>query len=204
MKEIKVSIIIPCYNDGEYLLEAIESVRKYKEKNYEIIIINDGSKDKKTLKTLKDLKKQKNIILINQKHQGPSTARNNGIKKSKAEYIFFLDADNKIEPEYLKQGLKILDKNKEIGIVYSDVKFFGEEERIINLPEFNFERLLFKNYIDTCAMVRKQVWKDVKGFDTKLDKYTWEDWIFCINAYKKGWKFYHIPKVLLYYRVKKQ
>ena len=202
MNRIILSVIIPCYNDGKYLLEAIESVRKYKRKDYEIIIINDGSTDKNTIGVLKHLKKE-GCLVIDQKHKGPSSARNNGIKRAKGKYLLLLDSDNKIEPKYIREGVKILEGNPDVGVVYSDVKIFGEEEKVKKIIDFDFSTLLQYNYIDTCTVLRKDVWEDVGGFDVKLDKYTWEDWVFWIGVAKKGWKFYHIPEVLFYYRIRK-
>ena len=118
----------------------MESVKEYKEKDYEIIIVNDGSKDRETIKILRELKKQ-GCNIINQKNKGPSTARNNGIKKAKGKYLLLLDADNKIKKEYIIEGIKILNDNKEVGVVYSDVGWFGEKKWIRKLPDFNFSPL---------------------------------------------------------------
>lgn len=205
--KIILSVIIPCYNDGELLLEAIESVEEYnkiyKKNCYEIIIINDGSTDSNTIKILKKL--GENYRVINQKNKGPSAARNNGIKKAKGKYLLFLDSDNKIDPKYIEKGIEILDKNKEIGVVYSDLKLFEEnsEGHIKKLQDFDFFSLLIENYIDTCAIIRKKAWNDVNGFDENLNKLAWEDWEFWISIAKKGWKFYHIQEPLFYYRDRK-
>lgn len=198
---IILSIIIPCYNDGKYIMDAIESAEKYKGKDYEIIIINDGSTDSKTLSIFKNLK-QNGYFIINQKNIGLSTARNNAIKVAKGKYILPLDADNKIKPQYITKSIKILDENPNIGVVYSDLRYFGKERGIRKVPDFDFSLLLKENFIDACAIFRKQVWKDVKGYDPKLDKLVWEDWEFWLNTAKKGWKFFHIPEVLFYYRKK--
>lgn len=200
MKNNKVSIVIPCYNDGKYLLEAIESVEKCDKNLYELIIVDDGSTDKFTIDLMKTLKK-KGYIVYMIKHKGQSAARNFGVKKSKFDYLLFLDADNKIYPEYITEGIRILDKNPEIGVVYGDIKVFGLENYI--KVQSNFDRALsiFVNHPDICAVVRRSLWKDCKGFDKNL--FFWEDWEFFINAYKNQWKFHHIKKVLFEYRLKR-
>ncbi len=182
-------------------MDAIGSAEKYKGNNYEIIIINDGSTEPETLDILKNLE-QKGYFIINQKNLGLATARNNAIKISKGKYILPLDADNKIKPQYITKSIKILDENPDIGIVYSDLRYFGKEKGIRKVPDFDFSLLLAENFIDACAIFRKQVWEDVKGYDPKLDKLVWEDWEFWLNTAKKGWKFFHIPEVLFYYRKK--
>ena len=97
-----VSIIIPCYNYGQYVEEAIDSVLNQTIKNIEIIVVDDGSTDPNTIKILKNLKKPKTKI-IHQENQTQAIARNNGIKISKGKYICCLDADDKLEPTYLEE-----------------------------------------------------------------------------------------------------
>ena len=85
----KVSVIIPCYNDGEYLQEAVESVEKCDKQLYEIIIVDDGSIDNLTKKVLSSMKK-KVYRVLKIDHKGPSAARNFGVKHAKFSYLLFL------------------------------------------------------------------------------------------------------------------
>ncbi len=196
----KVSVIIPCYNDGEYLQEAVESVEKCDKQLYEIIIVDDGSIDNLTKKVLSSMKK-KGYRVLKIDHKGPSAARNFGVKHAKFSYLLFLDSDNKINKDYISNGISILNKNPEIGVVYGDKREFGLKNRLIYQKEFDVsEVFFFECIVDTCAVVRKRVWEDCKGFDENM--FMWEDWEFSINAYEKGWKFYHIPEVMFYYRLK--
>ena len=199
---IRISIIIPCYNDGIYIIEAIQSAEQYKGNDAEIIIVNDGSTDDYTILVLRELESG-GYFVINQDNIGLASARNNAIKVAKGNYILPLDSDNKIKPEYISKSIRILDENPEIGVVYSDLEYFGEEFSVQRISEFDFSKLMIGNYIDACAIYRKQVWIDVKGYDPNLNKLFWEDWEFWIHAYKKGWKFFHIQEVLFYYRKKK-
>lgn len=195
----KVSVIIPCYNDGKCLPEAVLSVEKCNKDLYEIIVIDDGSTDQETDKAL-DLIEKKGHRVFHIKHAGQSAARNFGVKKAKYSYILFLDADNKIIPEYIERGIKMLDKNPEVGIIYGNRREFGLRERVAEQEDFDISKMIFENYIDTCAIIRKKVWQDCKGFDKKM--FMLEDWEFWINAYKHGWKFKRIPKTMFYYRVR--
>jgi glycosyltransferase involved in cell wall biosynthesis len=89
-----ISIIIPCYNQGQYILDAISSVEQYPDNSvYEIIIINDGSTDEISITVLKSLE-EKGYHVLNQNNQGLSMARNNGIAIAKGKYILPLDADS--------------------------------------------------------------------------------------------------------------
>lgn len=200
--EIAVSVIIPCYNQGEYLLDAIASVEDCLETNFELIIVNDGSTEPLTLQVLDYLQNQ-GYKIIYQPNQGLATTRNVGIELAQAEYILPLDADNKIRPDYITKGIEVLDQFPGVGVVYGDVEFIGDRTGIWQVPDFDPTRLLQGNYIDACAIFRKTLWQDCGGYDPNIpDKLGFEDWDLWLNALEKGWKFYHIPEVLFNYRVR--
>lgn len=194
----KVSVIIPCYNDGKYLMEAVESVERCDKGSYEIIIVDDGSTDINTINVI-DIIGKRGHKIFRIKHSGQSSARNFGARQAQYDYLLFLDADNRIYPEYLREGVRILDENPEIGVVYGDRKTFGISNNIIVQP-FDISEVVFGNTIDTCAVVRKKACEDCGGFDESL--FLWEDWDFFINIFSKGWKFYRIPNVMFEYRIK--
>lgn len=196
-----VSIIIPCYNHGEYLPQAIQSVENYPVKeDYEIIIIDDGSSDYQTIQALKDLR-DNGYKVLHQPNLGLSEARNNGIRNSKGKYLLMLDADNKIRPEYIEKGKSILDNFPKTGIVYGDSLFFGESEKINKPRSFIIKKILIENYIDACVVMRKEVWIQSKGYDTNLTAL--EDWDMHLSAYQLGWQFNYIPEIMFEYRYRK-
>tara|TARA_Y100001954_G_scaffold57286_1_gene61741 strand:+ start:1204 stop:2067 length:864 start_codon:yes stop_codon:yes gene_type:complete len=126
-----ISIVIPAYNAEPYLEETVNSVLEQTLEDWEIIIINDGSKDN-TLELCEKLSKQDpRIHFFSQANQGVSVARNHGISKTKGEYIAFLDADD----TWLKDNLEIkhnyLEANKDIDWVYSDMYHADNELNII-------------------------------------------------------------------------
>jgi glycosyltransferase involved in cell wall biosynthesis len=198
--QVAVSVIIPCYNQGEFVLEAIASVESCQEKVYEILIINDGSNAPLTQKVLTYLQ-EKGYLVIEQSNQGLAAARNTGIKKAQGRYILPLDADNKIKPAYITEAIEILDENPAIGVVYGDAELFGEKTGIVEVPEFDINRLVAGNYIDACAVFRKIVWQDCGGYDSQIpQKLGYEDWDFWLGVAEKGWQFHHISQVLYEYR----
>ncbi len=94
----KITVIIPCYNSGRFLLRSVESILSQTYKNFELLIINDGSNDKITLSIIEKYKRSKKIKILNQKNYGLSSARNLGIKSSKTKFLLMLDADDWIAP----------------------------------------------------------------------------------------------------------
>ncbi|MGD1808355.1 glycosyltransferase family 2 protein [Dapis sp. BLCC M126] len=218
--KIILSVIIPCFNHGQYLLEAIASVEACTENFYEIIIINDGSTDPLTLEVINSLK-QKNYLVLEQPNQGQAKARNTGIKAAKGHYILPLDSDNKIRKEMIIKGVEILESNPEVGVVYGDIKFFNndgkvykfrvpngygvaqyinEKEWIWRLPDFHLYRMVIMYYLDACAVFRKSAWQECEGYETKIPVNGFEDWELWLNIAQRGWKFHHIPEVLHDYR----
>lgn len=201
---LDVSVIIPCYNSGEYISDAIDSVEGYQGKyTYEIIIINDGSTDEDSLRKLKELEQKEKYIVLHQENKGPAAARNTGCYHAKGKYLLFLDSDNKIEPEYIDVGIDILKRKPKIGIVYSDAYFFGDNSRNeFKTKPFDIDHLLLSNYIDMCAVVRKSAWASVNGFDESRSIIAHEDWDFWLKLYKMDWQFHYVNRKLFYYRIR--
>ncbi len=193
----KVSVIIPCYNHGEYLDEAVESVLAQTFQDSEIIIVDDGSTDQATIDLLEGYNKPKTCV-IRTDNRGLASARNNGIKEAKGEYIVPLDADDKIGKEYLKKAVKILDENEDIGIVYCESVHFGIKKEPFRLPEYSFNQMLEANIIFCSSFFRKKNWERVGGFNINL-VYGWEDWDFWLSIVELGLKVYRIPEVLFFF-----
>jgi len=198
-----ISIIIPCYNSGQYLPDALESIKTYPDKNaYEVIIVDDGSTDQYTLNLLTKLQTE-GYIIFKQENKGPAAARNTGVSNAKAEYLLFLDSDNKIRSSYIDQGIKILSTFQDVGVVYGNPAFFGSktEERFVT-RSFDMYSILINNYIDMCSVIRKKAWQEVGGFDEARILIGFEDWEFWIRVGAAEWKFYHVNETLFDYRVR--
>lgn len=194
----KVSVIIPCYNQGKYLKETVDSVLNSTYKDIELIIVNDGSDDDITKSVLKELEKQ-GINIINIENSGVCAARNNGIIKATGEYILPLDADDKIAPEYIEKAVDILNKDKNIGIVYCKAKFFGSNNKPVPLKPATIYNMLIQNCIFSASLFRKEQFLLIGGFCQKLE-IGCEDWDFWLSIIETGAKVYQISEVLFYYR----
>ncbi len=197
-----VSVIIPCYNDKDYIKQAVESILNQTFQNFEIIIIDDGS-DIETKLILSNIYHAK-IKLITQKNRGLSTARNVGIKNSNGVYFLTLDSDDIFEPSFLEKAVEILNSVKIVGFVSCYVNCFIQ----INRPFFKYKpeggdifNFLFKNNAVGNSLYRKKCWEEVQGYDENM-KFGYEDWEFHIAILKNGWKSYVIKEYLFNYRRK--
>src|SRR4051812_7446520 len=102
------SVVVPCYNHGNFIRNTIESINNIAGVPYEIIIVDDGSTDKHTIDVLASLKAE-GVNVITQQNAGPGAARNNAIKHAKGDYIIPLDSDDKIRPDYLLKAKEIFE-----------------------------------------------------------------------------------------------
>lgn len=195
-----VSVIIPCYNDGIFLNECLNSIYNQTYKPLEIVIVNDGSTDELTNNMLNNstLPLAKTITI---KHSGPSFARNAGIKVANGKYILPLDADDKIHSTYIEKGVEILEKQETTGIVYCQAECFGNVDGRWDLPSYSLEVMLLDNVIFTSALFRKTDWQIVEGYDESL-QHGMEDYDFWLSLIEIGREVVQIPEVLFYYRVR--
>lgn len=203
MDELIVSIIIPCFNTGVFLPEALQSVIDARLDKYEIVIVNDGSKDENTLSILKSINLPQ-VKIIHQENQGLGAARNFGVKNSSGYILFFLDSDNRLRKGYFEKALKVFVANPKVGIVYAKPVFFGESSvPRFESRDFNFDALLAGNYIDACAFVRRDAFEAIGGFDESRELKISEDWEFWIRLAQTSWGFHFLDEELFDYRIRK-
>jgi glycosyltransferase involved in cell wall biosynthesis len=191
MKTEKVSIVIPCYNQAEYVSDAIESAINQTYEDIEVIVVNDGSTDN----SREIIRKYHGIILIDQENKGLSAARNVGIAEASGKYIVTLDADDKIVPSYIEKTIGKSD------IVSSWTQEFGFSKRLWMNSFINpvYENFKIRNQISCCAIFRKEIWEKLNGYDEQM-RDGFEDWDFWLRATKENYKVLVIPAPLFLYR----
>lgn len=201
-KDPLISIVIPCYNQAQYLEEAVQSAIGQSYTNTEIIIVNDGSTDESEQIALTLQAQYPQVRLLTQKNKGLSQARNAGIAAANGTYILPLDADDKLHQKMVTQCMSVMIKCN-VDIVYVDLQQFGEKYDIRHRAAFCNNHLLYENLPPQSSLYKKEVWETCNGYKQNM-KEGYEDWEFWINAYKHGFKFQHHPEVLFYYHIKKE
>ena len=143
----KISILIPSYNAAHFLPISIESAISQTYQDFEIIIIDDGSKDntKELVQSFID-KYPNKIHYISQENKGLSVARNVGIAQSKGDYLALLDADDKWMSCRLEEGVKVLDADNSVGLVHGDITLIDKDDKEIFSPKRD-PRFLKRVYI---------------------------------------------------------
>lgn len=195
----RVSVIIPCYNQGHYLAEALESVKKADVSLLEVIIVNDGSTDAFTNEYCKQLQSEGYQVVF-QENRGLSGARNTAIRLAKGDYILALDADNKIRPEYITKSIAVMDGNPAVAVVYGNAQFFGDRNDVSAPGPFNLQRMMISNVIDACSVIRRSVLQQTGLYDESM-RSGWEDWELYLRIAFAGYEFHYIDEVLFDYRV---
>ena len=197
----KISVIIPVYNYGKYLKEAVESVLSQQYADYEIIIVNDGSTDN-TTEVVKEYENHPRVKLItHQENLGLARSCHDAILSSTGEYIVRLDPDDYFDENALLVLANVLDNNPEIGLVYPDYFLVSEEGEILDyvrLPKVAEEvKLLDLPANGAGTMFRRSCYQDIGGYDLSL---RWQDnydlWLKFLNKFK----VYNINLPLFYYR----
>jgi len=196
-----VSIIIPCFNQGKYIEETIKSVLSSTFKNFEIIIVNDGSTDTHTNRLLQHLNLE-SVIVIQTENQGVSNARNTAIRNSRGKFILPLDADDKISVRYIEEAVKILEANSNIKVVTSEVELFGAASGKMSLLDYSIENLLCQNTMVCSSIFRREDFDRTMGFNPEM-KHGFEDWDFWLSILGEGGNVFKIPMVHFYYRIKR-
>lgn len=194
-----ISVIIPCFNHGEFVREAVESVLATGRRDIELIVVDDGSTDARTEEEMGKLASV-GVCVIHQKNEGLAGARNAAIAAARGEYIFPLDADDRLTAGWIESALKILDSDPAVGVIYGDAQCFGKQKDLWRVGRFDANLLLDRNFIHCSALYRRCIWEEVGGYDGGMPMQGFEDWDFWLCAFERGWKFHYLPEVFFEYR----
>ncbi len=193
-----LSVVIPCYNQGSYLAEAVASVDAQTFRDWEIVIVDDGSTDAETRRVLDQFSHPRARILRSE-NRGLAGARNLGISHATGRYILPLDCDDRIAPSYLSQAVNLLEANPALGIVYCRAEFFGSQSGPWLLPPFRLPEFIFEPAIFCSAVFRRSDWEIAGGYSTDM-KSGYEDHDLWLALVKRGRLVHQIPETLFFYR----
>ncbi|MFA6587679.1 MAG: glycosyltransferase [Patescibacteria group bacterium] len=171
--KIKISVVIPAFNAELTLAKTITDLQNQTLKPAEIIVVDDGSKDRTS-----EIAKQFKVELVKQENRGAPAARNAGFAKTTGQFILFCDADIELHPQMLERMARALILHPEAGYAYSDFKFGWHT---FDLFDFDAERLKKENYISTMSLLRRE---NCIGFDESLKRY--QDWDLWKRLLPKG------------------
>ncbi len=212
-KEYKISVIIPCYNQGKFVDDAVDSVLKQTYQNFEIIIINDGSTDEFTNNLLKNYNKP-NTKVYHTQNQGLASTRNYGFELSTGDLIQFLDADDFLDRKKFEAQIKEFQEDTSLDVCYTNYKYFYEKSQTYSEHQMGdvlgtnpFEDFLYKwqrglSIPIHCGLFKKAVFGKSDPFIQDFKAV--EDWIMWVGIAKKGCKFKYLDETLAFYRIQSE
>jgi len=195
-----VSVIVPVYNMEKYLPETLDSILASDYHLFEVVLMNDGSTDASLDIAREYASKDARVSVYTQRNAGPCAARNHAISLAKGEWILPVDADNRIECDFISKAVEVIKADKEVKVVCPRADFFGDRSGEWKLPPFSLRLLARKNIMDTCALYRKSEWKRIGGYCEEI--IAREDWEFWIAMLKEGGKVVRLPGISLHYRIR--
>jgi glycosyltransferase involved in cell wall biosynthesis len=210
--QIKISVIIPCYNQGLFLKEACDSLINQTFTDFEVIIVNDGSIDETEKIALSICNEDSRFSYYSKENGGLSSARNFGLKHASGNFIQFLDSDDKLDKNKFEASIDFLNKNK-IDIVITDFLRFksknGKEKKVrfdLNKQIINYKSVLLKWDIEFaipihCALFSKNIIGDIQFEENLKAK---EDWFYWLSVLKRSPNIHFINEKLALYRAHKQ
>lgn len=202
----RFSVVVPCYNSAETIVSTLESVLQQTRQDFEIIVVDDGSKDDSAEKVAALAQRDRRITLIRQSNAGVSRARNRGVEASRGGLIALLDADDLWDARFLEIHAERFNKDAALGLSFSAVRFIDAQGR--DTGEFSRSKLsgltaveiLSTNPCTTCSsiVVRRQVFDDAGSFDASLRRAEDQEWLFRVAL--TSWKIEGVSSALVSYR----
>ena len=197
-KKITIDIILPNYNSYAFINETLKSIINQSYKNWKLIIVDDCS-NKQTINSLKKFSKHKKIkIFWLKKNHGAGYCRNYAIKKSKSQYVAFIDSDDLWKKDKLETQLRFMENNN-YSITYTSYETFGKKVKLVRPPkEYDYQKFIYNTSICTSTMlIKRDILKNIKFTNTKIC----EDYFFKCEILKKS-NAYCLDDFLTKYRVR--
>ena len=194
-----VAVVIPCFNLGRTLRDAIESVQAQTRPASELVVVDDGSTDLFTRHALTEIQAE-GVYVIHTENRGVAGARLTGVEATASAYLLLLDADDMLVPAAIERLAGVLDAKPEVDFVTCGMAAFGEAEYIWHPPACTWSGVFTRGGPHISTMLRRGVWTGVGGFDPDLPGY--EDTDFWLEALRMGFRGAALPDVLLRYRVR--
>lgn len=198
-----VSVIVPCYKQAKYLPETLDCLMAQTYQCWEAIVIDDGSPDNVSEVASGYAERDSRIKFVHTENQGVSAARNVAIRNhSTGKYILPLDGDDLITPIYLEHAVAYLEAHPECKLVYGMAEKFGAENGKWDLPEYDFQKLLFDNMIFNAAVFRREDFDRIIGYNENMRAGV-EDWDFYLTLLGPEDKVHRLDELVYMYRIKK-
>jgi glycosyltransferase involved in cell wall biosynthesis len=202
-RENVVTVAVTLYNYAQFVGTCLDSVFAQTYGPIDLVVVDDASTKDDSVTVARDWlvghseRFERVLLLKHQRNQGLATARNTGFARALGGSVFVIDADNIIYPRAVARLYEVL-RDTGVGAVYSQLEFFGSEQRLGYADIWLSERFKSGNYVDAMALVSKSAWRSVGGY-RHMDG--WEDYDFWCKFVERGLEAAYVPEILCRYRV---
>jgi glycosyltransferase involved in cell wall biosynthesis len=195
---VRTAVVIPCFNDGAFVGEAVASLRD--EEPHELVIVDDGSTDEATIARLRELEGE-GAQVVRQANSGLSAARMAGVRATSAPYIYPLDADDLLAPGALARLADAMDANPQAAVAYGDVEMFGAASNFFDNSATQLDPWLitYISNIPGTSMVRRTALLEAGGW--QLNEGGYEDWDLWMSMAERGFRGVYAPGMQFRYRI---
>jgi glycosyltransferase involved in cell wall biosynthesis len=193
-----VTVVIPVYNQGEFVMDAIMSVFEQTYESWEIVVVDDGSSDAVTVAMLDDLDLPR-VRMVRQDNRGLSGARNTGMQLARGRYLVPLDADDEITPRFLERMVVLLEDHPGAAFAHCWAELFGDVHTLWVTRPFNPYVQLMSNSVVGCVLMRREAFEEVGGYDETMLAGN-EDWELWVRLQEAGWGQVKLEEPLFRYR----
>lgn len=190
----RVAVVIPCFDDGATVGEAVASLRG--EEPHELVVVDDGSTDAETLRALDELEAA-GVRVLHQGNGGLSAARMAGVRATTAPYVYPLDADDLLVPGALAALADALDADPEAKLAWGDVEIFGDfEGRVAGARSFDAWQLTYVSEIPVASLLRRDALLEAGGWQLR----GYEDWDLWMAFAERGWRGVYVGRPVIRHR----
>jgi glycosyltransferase involved in cell wall biosynthesis len=194
----RISVLMPCFNQGPWIREALASVAAQTCRDHEVIVVDDGSRERETIETLEALRAEGTMVLRTE-NRGLPAARNHAALHASGEIFCALDADDRLAPAWFEKALQVLDASPDVAFVSHWLETFGDEQWTWTPSRCDLPSMLARNAVNGAALVRRAAFEAVGGYDESM-RDGCEDWDFWLRLIEEGFPGTIIPEVLFFYR----
>jgi len=191
-----VTAVVPCFNYGAYLREAVDSLLEQEGGPARVVVVDDGSTDAETISAVDAL--PDGVRVIRQANAGLAAARNAGLADATTPFVIALDADDRLPLGAMRTLKRPFAADPGLGWTYGITRFFGEWEGDMSMPPYDPYRLLYRHTIGPVALTRRGLFTDIGGWVDEFQGY--EDWGFWLKALERGWRGAKVEEVTFLYR----
>ena len=198
-----VSVVIPHYNLGKFLPEAVESALSARGPRRELIILDDGSTEPESLRILAEVEREHGeaVRVFRQRNQGLAAARNRAAAEARGRFLLLLDADDRIEPSFMERALDVLGRYANVHVVYSWERYFEASQDIYPCWNFELPYLLGHNMTCPVSLLYRRTYLRLGGSLRKM-AYNFEDYELWVRFVEAGCGGVSLPEPLTSYRIR--